>query len=383
MRRQRVWAGVWLLILLGLWIWIDSAAGVLPFAICLFLLLADAVCAQATRGKLRGRLECGKAAEKGEEIVGTLQLENSGYLPLPLVSGCLRYENLLTGEKGRIRFRTGLGARGKEELTWKVTSRYCGKMRMALESLNSGGLLNLFGWRETREEECFCTILPNRFPIEASLTESFVLNQESVRYSGTRRGEDPAEIYGLREYLPGDSLKHIHWKLTGKMGEWYIKELGMPIENSILLLYESPSDQDSPEVTDARMETLLSLSQALLSQDYAHQIGWYSKKDRGLRFCQVNTEDELAELTGGILELGLAGEKVSALECYLEASSRHPFSHVVYLTSQVQGEAVGLLRMQCTVQVLQCAGAKEGLDQSAGVCFSPDKKEEELCQIFI
>lgn len=383
MKRQRAWAGVWLLILLGIWIWMDSTAGALPFVICLFLLLADAACARGTRGKLRGRLECGKAAQKGEEIVGKLQLENCGRFPLPFVSGCLAYENLLTGEKGRMRFRTGLGARGKETLTWNLKSRYCGKMRIALESINSGGLLNLFDLRETRREECFCMVLPNLFPIEVTLTEGFVLNQESVRYSGTRRGEDPAEIYGLREYLPGDSLKHIHWKLTGKMGEWYIKELGMPIENSILLLYESPSDQDSPEVTDARMEALLSLSQALLSKDYAHQIGWYSKKDKGLRFCQVNSEDELAELTGGILELGIAGEKVSALECYLEAWSRHPFSHVVYLTSQVNGETIGTLRLQCTVQVLQCAETEEGLDRSAGICFLPEKKEEELCQIFI
>lgn len=382
-KKQIILAGLWMLLLLALWICTGSFAGFSLVVISLFLFLADGFYVLVAREKLATGLECSQAVEKQEKIRGKLLLKNHSFLPLPSIKGYLKYQNLLTGETGRMRFQTGIPAYGAEELTWEIKSRYCGKLHIMLEQVENQGFLGVFGWKEKKKTECACVVLPKLFHIEAELTEGFVLNQESVRYSGTRRGEDPGEIYGLREYLPGDSLKHIHWKLTGKMGEWYIKELGMPIENSILLLYESAKSQDGPEISDARMETLFSLSKALLTQDYAHQIGWYSPKDGRLRFCVVNTQEELAELTFGLLELGMVEEHTSALKCYLEETVSHPFSHVVYLTSQADEKAIDQLKTQCEVRVLQCIEEKEQTGQSKEICFSSENKEEALCQVFI
>ena len=38
-----------------------------------------------------------------------------------------------------------------------------------------------------------------------------------------RRG-DGQEIYALRDYVPGDSLRHIHWKKSAGRGKWIVKQ---------------------------------------------------------------------------------------------------------------------------------------------------------------
>ena len=35
--------------------------------------------------------------------------------------------------------------------------------------------------------------------------------------------EDPFEYVGVREYMPGDSMNRIHWKVSAKQGKWQVK----------------------------------------------------------------------------------------------------------------------------------------------------------------
>lgn len=31
-----------------------------------------------------------------------------------------------------------------------------------------------------------------------------------------RKGNDPSEIFDIKDYTPGDDLRFVHWKLSGK-----------------------------------------------------------------------------------------------------------------------------------------------------------------------
>ncbi len=54
--------------------------------------------------------------------------------------------------------------------------------------------------------------------------------------------EDPFEYVGVREYMPGDSMNRIHWKVSAKQGKWQVKtsayKAGSPV--TILVNLESP-----------------------------------------------------------------------------------------------------------------------------------------------
>ena len=65
---------------------------------------------------------------------------------------------------------------------------------------------------------CHDIVATGRYPYTGRLgilsREGFYM--ESFKYSKDRPGDDPGETYDIREYRSGDSIRQIHWKLSGK-----------------------------------------------------------------------------------------------------------------------------------------------------------------------
>ncbi|MGB9780744.1 DUF58 domain-containing protein [Caldanaerobacter sp.] len=56
--------------------------------------------------------------------------------------------------------------------------------------------------------------------------------------SKNRAFEDYANMLQLRKYVPGDSIKRIHWKVSAKKGELYAKEFQISAMSEIYLLWD-------------------------------------------------------------------------------------------------------------------------------------------------
>lgn len=65
-------------------------------------------------------------------------------------------------------------------------------------------------------------VMPRRFelPPERGFSDSENVTDTSV----TRTGNDDTEPTDLRAYVKGDSLKHIHWKLSSKSEDMIVKD---------------------------------------------------------------------------------------------------------------------------------------------------------------
>ena len=111
-------------------------------------------------------------------------------------------------------------------------------------------------------------IAPNIFPMETQIAYGESTNMDSDEYSMKKAGYDPSETFAIREYQPGDRIRQIHWKLTEKFDNLMVRDYGLPIQNTILLLLETGYAQDKPDpdCMDALAEALLSVSQELASQ---------------------------------------------------------------------------------------------------------------------
>lgn len=80
-----------------------------------------------------------------------------------------------------------------------------------------------------------------------------------------KRGIDINPDVEIREYIPGDELKSIHWKLTAKQGKTMVRERLASGKDVINLLL--PLGQDEKE-NDALVDACQSLAGLLLEQGY-------------------------------------------------------------------------------------------------------------------
>lgn len=69
-----------------------------------------------------------------------------------------------------------------------------------------------------------------------------VLSRETVGAAQTeglmqnRRSSDPSEIFDIRDYVPGDDIRTVHWKLSAKTGSLIVRQASDPSHYDAALL---------------------------------------------------------------------------------------------------------------------------------------------------
>lgn len=94
-------------------------------------------------------------------------------------------------------------------------------------------------------------ITPNTFGLQVEVVygENAVLDAEE--YSMSKAGFDPSETFAVREYRAGDHIHQIHWKLSEKLDGLIVRDYGLPVQNTILLLLETGYPEKSRRISIA------------------------------------------------------------------------------------------------------------------------------------
>lgn len=83
-------------------------------------------------------------------------------------------------------------------------------------------------------------IYPTLLPFSDADFSAFMAGNEE-RASSERRGEGSL-VSGLREFVPTDSAKRIHWKASAKHAEWLVRETDLDEKRSVELCWPAWSD---------------------------------------------------------------------------------------------------------------------------------------------
>ena len=114
-----------------------------------------------------------------------------------------------------------------------------------------------------------------------------------------KRGMDLQPDTCVREYIPGDALRSIHWKLTAKKGTTMVRERMGPGRDVISLVLPLGAD---PEENDGLMEALLHLGSLLLEKGYPLRV-CYADGRGELAASFLAEQGELERVLGEILSI--------------------------------------------------------------------------------
>lgn len=65
------------------------------------------------------------------------------------------------------------------------------------------------------------------------------------------RGQD---LYALRDYLPTDSARHVHWKASARLGSLMVREFAREDDCRVLLVFDPHSEAARPSASEAEKE---------------------------------------------------------------------------------------------------------------------------------
>jgi uncharacterized protein (DUF58 family) len=140
-------------------------------------------------------------------------------------------------------------------------------------------------------------IMPDIHPVHVVVSDQIHhFMGESDIYDSFRAGDDASEIFRIREFRNGDSIKNIHWKLSAKKEEWMVRENSRQLSCAVVLFWDvSAPEKWKQQDLDAFLSLAFSISFALMEQGCPHFAVWYRKAEEDIVRMRIDDEESLYE----------------------------------------------------------------------------------------
>ncbi|MGM9605542.1 MAG: DUF58 domain-containing protein [Faecousia sp.] len=283
-----------LLFLLGFELLLELAA------YCQVLWLARRVRVQVSLPRTR--------ALRGESFQLRAELINESRLPIPRLMVRLAVRAYPEKEELLLNGKLMLDGRERGRLCFQMDSTHCGCLEIRPEQLTVTDFLGVFARR--------CRIDGGEKHLLFILPETLQENQNPPDLQGIfpaedgedrRHGNDTPDPSQIRSYQEGDSLKLVHWKLTARLNKLMVREMSDSAGKLTWLflnLQEKPGMppvRRDPDAWDHFVETVASVSAALLQTEKRHMVLWIDSLGSSLVRYSVSDEEGLQEMLCGLL----------------------------------------------------------------------------------
>ena len=323
-------------------------------------------------------LQANVSQRKGDEGTITLTVHNPTLLPALRIRCDLEVCNQLNRETHRMQIRTYALGRKKQINTLRLGSEYCGRIRIAVARVTLYDCFGLVGIRYQTDTLAHMTVQPDTFETTVTLVPNPASSDDSEVYSQERPGRDLTETYQIREYVPGDSIRQIHWKLSNKYDKLIVRDPALPITRNVLVFWERTGEDGDPDGIDAQAEVIVSLCRSLMDGGIQFQLGW-NDTDRNLCILhEIRDMDELVGIIPRLLRATGRQSGVSGAALLLQTRPEALCAHMVYLAREPQSEVVEMQRYGHVTMLVCGEEAPEG-----AILFNEMDYPRQLTQIEI
>lgn len=330
----------WLLLTLGLLVLAVQTESPIALGLAAAMMLLPLICLPVNLRAAK-RLKCAVKLpvnlRKGERGAAELSVQNPTCFPVCRLLCRVRLENQMNGETQSV--QVGCGVWPKRSRTMKLTfdSPFCGRIRVNVESAKLYDCFGLIGVKANFDAHGACVVQPDTFLQTLVLSPAAAHIDDTEDYSAERPGYDLSEMFQIRDYVPGDSQRQIHWKLSHKYGKLIVKDPSLPITRSAAVFWERTENDPTCERTDAEAEIVVSVCRNLLSQSVQFTVGWNEVQTGRCVFHQIRDMDDLIGLLPRLFT-AKAAKGASGASLLLQELPAGSCSHLVYVAAERKAE---------------------------------------------
>ena len=316
--------------------------GDLSFILVAFLVLMPAalfVLLTIQAAMLKISVSCAsKSAERGKPEVLKIVLYNPTIFPITACRLSVRYKSFFPPDKPaaeKYSVIVPVSQRTRESVTISFTPEHCGYVDISLKNVKISDMLGLtWLFKKTRYTDRI-TVLPAIFPFSPDMEKSFAYSADSDVFSSAKSGDDPSEIFQLREYRDGDSMNRIHWKLSSRGESFIVKELSKPINSRVLIICDLGVCKTS-ESFDMVLDMTATIASFFSGMQAAYTIAAVSE-DNTLFAAEISDQESLlSALTELCCGSVCFGSRMTDEE-YLPAAAeliKKGYSHILAITAE-------------------------------------------------
>lgn len=182
------------------------------------------------------QIQIRNGGKTGRELPADLRvLSKKRLLSTGSVQLNMKIRNVMFGTEETKRLVLGPVLPG-EVYQMKLDLQLCGETAVQCESVKVYDLLKLFSAEVSPFQEVHTVIYPKQVNLNLELETRTVGVFSEEGMIQNRKGNDPSEMYDIREYVPGDDIRAIHWKLSSKTEELILRQPSASMHYQVALM---------------------------------------------------------------------------------------------------------------------------------------------------
>jgi hypothetical protein len=273
----------------------------------------------------------------------TISVENNSMIPLFSGEVKLHCENLYDDRGWTKRLALGAPARDHTTITYYLETEHVGIITAHCDKIVCYDFLRLWKRKIEVAFEHEIIVLPEAVGTGKALdVKQLSRGYETEEYAKNKAGDDSTEVFGIREYKPGDRLRQIHWKLSCKLDRYMIKEGSQPLLYRPLVYVEPaiPIDEifyNNQSVwhrwIDLFYGQVMELLTAMVENGLQLEAGSYESQQACCYRCLVEKAEDVAEALGVLMHTSLQLDAFG-LEEYLNYDGGCNVQSIFYVTPE-------------------------------------------------
>ena len=342
MLRNRVFYVLLLLAMALIYIFTNTYYTLILFGLCILLPLVSLGLMLFSRRGLAITLDVPQSAEK-KNAVFTYYFENQSVFPVARVAFWVQLENQMTGSKMLKKVNATVGGKKTVDARLSIEGSKVGTVIISTKKIRVYDAFGLFALRKRELPDQATVVYPDLREAAVYMEKPIETTGDGTRYSPNRPGLDVSEIFALREYVPGDEVRKIHWKLSSKIEKTMIRDFSLPLNYSVFLLLELTFGKE--EVVDAVVELYLSVSRALLENGINHNLAWYDGGEGAFHVRELDDFEDLDMAAAQVLSSYATDKTAVALDYYAASAYRSRKSTLLYVVSDLELDKIAELEV--------------------------------------
>lgn len=275
--------------------------------------------------------------EKNKDVEVRFDITNRSKLPIPRLEICYTYCNEISGTVKRAGVELSVDGYSTAYTTLNLKSEHCGNIRITVLRLRCYDFISVGRAIRKVSSSATISVMPSIHPMAGDIirkTADMEMQEESIHYLEHKPGNDPSEIFGVRDYKDGDRPSQIHWKLSRKNHRLIMKEYSQPLrDQAILYLAFQNGDKGEKKLmqTDCYLEAILSVSEGILEKGHQHSLVWYDRKEKRYLETDITDSDSSKAAQMTFLSASFCKEKEDIAADY-ELPEENG-SNIIYITN--------------------------------------------------
>ena len=273
------------------------------------------------------------SAEGAAEIVYTL--ENRSPLPVAAAEWELILEDNMCGGRSVQSLRGFVRGKSVEKSRFTIENARTGKFVVTTKNVGITDYLRLFAFTAAPPDPFDIVIYPKIFEVGEADFSPVETDGDSAAYSQNKAGSDVNEIFALHEYMEGDDLRKVHWKLSSKTDVLLVRDFSLPHNSQVILLLEliPAATFDREGNLSFCLDIATSLSTAFTQREIVHNLAWYDCEYDVFYMEQIAEPADLYACLSVLLEAKAYDGAPKALDSYTQGHWPETGVMLYYITA--------------------------------------------------